>query len=437
MGRRWDASDPEADQKAGAPGRHPALAYNLSMSSVVSRWLPVALWVTVIYTTIGFVRHLREWYVARWDTTFIGWAVAAVLVAGAAAAAVVVRHRVRQLRPGAMVWLAGLTLVLVVWTFSLRRSPEEAVHFIEYGALALLLHRALRPVVPGPSVFVAGALAGALVGTTDEIIQWFSPSRYWDWRDIVLNAGAGGVVQLAVWRVLPERADPKPPRSIRIVLRLAAAQLLLLTLCLANTPDRVARYAPALPGLDHFTNPDNPMAEYGHLHRIPGLGSFKSRLGLSELADQDRQRAAEVARLVDDARHRYGVFLRTWPVTEDPFTYEMRVHLFARNRNLAKARERGLDGPVAIEQLTTSWNENRLVESFFGRSLAQSSYVWPVELRQRLESRRDPDMVFRSAAASHLICFASESTLRLILLTMVAVCIAADLRIRSTEGRRP
>ena len=437
MGRRWDAYEQEADQKAGAPGRHPAHAYNLSMSATVSRWLPVVLWIAVIYTTIGFVRDLREWYVARWDPVFIAWAVAAVLVIAAAAAAIVLRNRVPDLRPGAGWWLAGLTLVLVGWTFSLRRSPEEAVHFIEYGALALLLHRALRPVVPGALVFVAGALVGAIVGTTDEVIQWFSPSRYWDWRDIVLNTGAGGVVQLALWRVLPGGADPTSPRSLRIVLRLAAAQLLLLTLCLANTPERVARYAPALPGFDHLTNPDNPMAEYGHLHRIPDLGSFKSRLDLPELEAQDRERAAEVARLVDDARHTYGVFLRSWPVNDDPFTYEMRVHLFARDRNLGKARRRGLDGPVAVEQLTTSWHENRLVETVFGRSLARSSYVWPVELRQRLDADRDRGVVFHSAAASHLISFASESTLRLILLTLVAGSIAADLRLRSTDGRRP
>lgn len=90
-----------------------------------------------------------------------------------------------------------------------------------------------------------------------------------------------------------------------------------------------------------------------------------------------------------------------------------------------------------MEQLTTSWHENRLVETIFGRSLARSSYVWPVELRQRLDSVRDPDAVFHSAAASHLITIASERTIRLVLLALVAACIAADLRLRTTDGRRP
>lgn len=398
--------------------------------------MPVLLWIAVIYTTIPFVRVLREWYVERWDPVLIAWSVACILVVAARTTVIVLRRRALVLRPGAMPWLAGVTLVLVLWTFSLRRSPEEAVHFLEYGILAVLLHRALRPTVPDAFVFIAGALAGALIGTVDEVIQWFSPGRFWDWRDIVLNAGAGAFIQFALWRILPPHSGETSSRSKRIVVRLMVGQLLLLTICLANTPQRVARYAPGLPGFEHLTSPENPMAEYGHLHRVTGLGSFKSRLDLSELDHEDRERASEVATLVDEARHRYGVFLKTWPAGEDPFTYEMRVHLFARDRNLAKAQKQDRNEPAAIEQLNSSWYENRLIEEFFGRSLSQSTYTWPPELRRQLESLHDPDANFRSAAGSHLICFSSEKTLRLVLLALVAVCVITDIRWRSSDRRR-
>jgi hypothetical protein len=406
------------------------------MPSAAKRWIPVVVWVAAIYTTIGFVRRLREWYVERWDPVFIGWAVTAVLVAAAGTAAIVLLRRAHVLRPGAIQWLSIVTVILVLWTYSLRRSPEEAVHFIEYGLLAILLHRALRPTIPGSLLFVAGALVGALIGTVDEVIQWFSPNRFWDWRDIGLNAGAGAIVQFALWRLRPPRPEVSPPRSQRIVLRLASALLLLLTLCLANTPHRVARYAPFLPGFEHLTSPENPMAEYGHLHRVPSLGSFKSRLDIEDLDREDRNRSSEVARLVDGSRYSYGTFLSTWPVSEDPFTYEMRVHLFARGRNLGKARDQEFKGSAAVEQLTTSWHENRLLEEFFGRSLEQSAYVWPPDLQQRVASRRNPEFVFQSAAGSHLITFATEKTLRLLLLVLFAACVTADLRIRSTDGRR-
>ncbi len=171
------------------------------MPPLVRRWLPVLLWVLVIYTTIPFVRALREWYVARWDPRWIGLGVAAFLVAAAVSTLVVLGRRMGRLPTRTIVWVAGITTISVLWTISLRRSPEETVHILEYGVLAMLLHRALRPSMHDALVFVAGALIGSLVGTVDEIIQWISPGRYWDWRDLVLNGGVGALAQIVIWRI--------------------------------------------------------------------------------------------------------------------------------------------------------------------------------------------------------------------------------------------
>ena len=405
------------------------------MASPIRRWLPVVLWVLVIYTTIPFVRALREWYVARWDPAWIGWAVAAVLVCAAAATLAILKQQALPAPRGRTLWIAAATAVFVAWTFSLRRSPEEAVHFLEYGVLAVLIHRALRPSMQSALIFVAAALIGALIGTADEIIQWITPSRYWDWRDLVLNGGAGALTQFILWRATGPAGHPPDTASLRLVLRLVAAQSLLLILCLANTPERVARYAPSLPGASHLTSSRNPMAEYGHRHTAPGLGTFTSRLTLEELRRQDDGRATEVAGMLDANRHRYGLFLDTWPVSEDPFTYEARVHLYARDRNLAKARERAFTGAVALEHLAVAWSENSLMERYFGNTLSRSSYPWDPKLLGRIESVHDPDLLFRSAAGSHLITFASERTIRFILLVLVAAMIIADLQLGRTRGR--
>ena len=406
------------------------------MPSRMNRWLPVVLWTAVIYTTVPFVRTLREWYVARWDPATITWAVAATLTCGALAAALILGRRSTSLRPGALLWIITVSGALVLWTFSLRRSPEEAVHFLEYGVLALLIHRALRPVMDDELVFVAGVLIGTLIGTVDEIIQWLSPQRYWDWRDLVLNGGAGALIQLALWRIVP----PLPARwsvpSARIVVRLAAVTLLMITLCLANTPRVVARYAPHLPGADHLMTSHNPMAEYGHRHELPGLGIFKSRLDLEAIADEDRRRAADVAATVDRYRRRYGEFLDTWPVADDGFTYEVRVHLFARDRNLARAREQGASGALARENASVAWAENRLVEELYPHTLAASAYAWRDRQRHRADELRDPGHVFSSAAASHLITFASEGVLRALLLSVIALLIVTDLALGRYQRRR-
>lgn len=398
--------------------------------------MPVLLWVLVITTTIPFVRDLREWYVARWDPAWIGRAVAAVLVAAAVTTLVVLGRRLGRLPTRTIIWVAGITVIFVLWTVSLRRSPEEAVHFLEYGVLAILLHRALRPSMHNALVFAAGALIGSLVGTMDEIIQWLSPGRYWDWRDLVLNGGAGALTQLVLWRIAPRAPRLLDPASVRIVLRLVAAQLALLTVCLANTPARIARYAPHFPGSEYLTSSLNPMAEYGHRFVVSEIGVFASRLTLERLEHEDATRAAEVAALIDENRHSYPRFLDTWPVYLDPFTYEARVHLFARDRNLAKAREQDFTGGAAAHQLTVAWHENRLLEVCFPNTLEASSYRWKPELRQRVEAASDPGSRFRSAAGSHLITIASERKIRAVLLLLVGVLILADHRMGRSVAKR-
>ena len=64
-----------------------------------------------------------------------------------------------------------------------------------------------------PATFVLAALAGLIVGTAEEAVQWFIPDRIGEIRDIFLNAAAiavGLLVALAIdpprsftWRVTP------------------------------------------------------------------------------------------------------------------------------------------------------------------------------------------------------------------------------------------
>ncbi len=404
--------------------------------SRVRRWLPVVLWIAVIYTAIPLTRALSRWFADHVGLAVVTWLVIGTLVAGAAGGAALAIRRLGRLRSGSLPWLIAVVGILALWALSLRRSPEEAVHLPEYGVLAVLLWRALRPTVPDANVFVAGAVIGCLVGTVDEVIQWLTPERFWDWRDVALNGGAGALVQLLLWRIDPRPRAAISPGSVRLVLRLAVAQLLLVGLCLANTPARVASYAPLLPGGESLTRSHNPMAEYGHRHEIDGLGVFSSRLTLAELAAEDGARGAEVGALVDDWRRRYSEFLDVWPFADDPFTYELRVHLFARDRNLGRAREGGFNGAEVSERATVAWFENRLVEQIFPSSLGHSSYRWPPDLERRVEAIRDPDHRFVSAAGSHLITIAPERVVLGVIAGLVGLLVAADRLWGRSNGSR-
>jgi hypothetical protein len=156
----------------------------------------------------------------------------------------------------------------------------------------------------------------------------------------------------------------------------------------------------------------------------------RGRLGLAELEAEDRARAAEVAAVLDDARHSYGRFLDTWPVAEDPFTYEARVHLFSRDHNLAEAHRAGFAGAAARRAATVAWFENALLERHFGRTLAASSYRWGRQQRARVEALREPGRRLVSAAGSHLITIASEGRLR-------ALLAVADLSLGRYHRSRP
>ncbi len=104
--------------------------------------------------------------------------------------------------------VAGVYLLLLYWLY--RSSvPEECVHLLEYGMLGGLIYTALverqrrRDALSadftGPWAPAVGAiLATALLGWVDEAIQFWLPERYYDARDIALNAVAGVLAVLAL-----------------------------------------------------------------------------------------------------------------------------------------------------------------------------------------------------------------------------------------------
>ncbi len=242
------------------------------------------LWIGLIYVSIPFVRRAREAFAARWPAEVIAYAVIAVVLGTAVTAIFILRRRQPQIGRSDLLWLAGVAAVFVVWTHHLMGQPEEAVHFLEYGVLGVLLYRAFENRVPDPTIYVAVTLTGLLVGTVDEIIQWLVPGRYWDFRDIVLNAGAVALVQIAIWRLF-KRPSRSVSRSSRCLMcRLAAAQVLLLTLCMAATPQRLHRIANHLPLPDRLATGVDAICEYGFCHSVDDLTVFRSRLSSAELA---------------------------------------------------------------------------------------------------------------------------------------------------------
>jgi len=413
----------------GDSDRHPAPRRRTGRAAIAA-----AAWAALLYASIPLVRPVQQQLLGAIGSA---WIIVMVLVAVAAAVAIavfLVRRSQRPTSPFDIVWLVVIGTIAAAIAWHLRERPEEAVHLLQFGVLAALLFRALRPAEPDVAILLSVVLLGTLVGTVDEIIQWIVPGRFWDLRDVAVNAGACALTSAALWRLDPGPWRPPATSSIRLAVRLAAALLLLLTLCLANTPERVAWYSERVPGLGLLAHSDNAMAEYGYRHQLPGIGGMKSRLTLAELAEQDRTRAGEVAALLDRyPESRYQRFLDEHSAAADPFQYEARVHLFSRDVHLRDLRAAPPGSAAAREHATIALREQQLLERVFGNTLAHSTFNLKPQRRQLLEQLHDPGRPFVSASAAHLITGFGERTLRLALLAAAAALLAIDAVVR----RRP
>ena len=90
-----------------------------------------------------------------------------------------------------LILLTYLSLSLDVWV--------ERIHFVEYAFLGLLISRVVN-VTKLHSIIFSGCLV-ILIGTVDEIIQWFLPNRFGDLRDVFMNS-VGGLSGLWLGRFL-------------------------------------------------------------------------------------------------------------------------------------------------------------------------------------------------------------------------------------------
>ena len=94
--------------------------------------------------------------------------------------------------------------IMIVQTYDIL---VEKIHFIEYGILAYLLYRALKPKLHGSLIYPASFIILTLIGWGDELIQYFLPDRYYDFRDVVLNGLSGGLILILIYTVEKLKKD--------------------------------------------------------------------------------------------------------------------------------------------------------------------------------------------------------------------------------------
>jgi VanZ family protein len=260
--------------------------------------------------------------------------------------------RRRFLRYGALICALGCA----VWFSILEATGNPDVdvvqrfHFVEYGVITFLFYRVWRS-LQDPAILVMPILAGLLVGTADEWLQWFIPNRVGEIADVLLNGiaiGCGLLFSLG--------ADP-PHRfhwtfrqgSIVRVGRLAATTVVALAL---------------------FVH----IVHLGYDIRDREVGLFKSRYSMTAL------HALAEAKRADWRIHPPPLVLQRVS-REDQYMTEGVTHVQRRNELLAANDVKG------------AWMENLILEKYYAPVLDTPSYVsrtghrWSAEQRQSVSSR--------------------------------------------------
>ncbi len=346
-----------------------------------------------------FVAEIRAAIAAAFPghvRTIIGGSVVA-MIGGAIAIAV---SRIREHRAVRYVALvaaltAGAVFARGMSTGNADTDVVESFHFVEYGLLTLLFYRAWRP-LGDLSVLVLPVLAGVLVGTLDEWLQWFVPARVGELHDVVLDAGAvacGLLFSIAL----------SPPARFALALGPRSAMRI-------GSAAVVVTIAAAL--FFHTVH-------LGYDVREPGIGVFRSRYSRGQLESAAKERTARWRGQPPPAAGRLS--------REDQYVSEALWHV--RHRNEAMAR-----GDVL-----TAWRENRILETFYapvletGTSDSPAGFSWPAEQRVEVARAAGGDgRPYVSEAAPMPIYDWSKATFWLIIALAASVMLAAG----ASAGRR-
>jgi VanZ family protein len=331
--------------------------------SAAARWsLPLAASLAAV--AIGpFLGELRVRLVEAFGRRFFA-ALALGLAAVALGAGAVAVGRLRRWgRRGLPARLAGLALaaVLVVLQVIWWRTGDanvdlfQRVHLPEYALLAVLYLLAFRSRHRGIVLPVLTLAAVTLVGLADEAVQWATPVRVGDGRDVLLNlyAGVVGVIFGLSLVPRPVLGGPSAPATRRAAAWLCAGVV--------------------LAGAAFFD-----VAHLGHRIDDPEVGSFVSYFSPRSLERAREERARRWA--VDPPRPPRPLAF------EDYFLTEAGWH--------AQARNEALSG----EDFERAFEENRILERWYTPYLDLGRrHRWPPAQRAYVERHREP---FESATLS-------------------------------------
>ena len=346
-------------------------------------WLYVAIWTLCIFSVIPMARLIQKYVYQTWGRELFTYVVISVTII-ALAVSIIYVYRLRLNSRTSYFWLIAVAGIIFVYTLDLgKQQPEESVHFILFGVLGVLVYRALTHRLKDPSIFFAGAIICGCIGIVDEFIQWMTPRRLWDLRDIGLNLFSSALVQVAIAKGLRPAFILRgiSRENLRFLCGLTITATAVLGGSLLMTPPRIVWISERIGFLEFLKYNDSVMLEYGYLYEDSEAGVFRSRFTPHELKQVEQTRAVEAAKILNKFQDEklYSLFLGSYTPITDPFVHEARVHLFRRDRYFDKALEIGDNSKWYAAGLTIALRENLIMKKYFYNTLKHSNYIWTDE----------------------------------------------------------
>lgn len=255
---------------------------------------------------------------------------------------------------GGYMWLNGTPYAEV--------NAVERVHFVEYGFIAFLFYQAWRP-AGDVSILILPVLAGFMVGTFDEWLQWFIPVRVGEAHDVFLNLTSliCGVMFAVALRPPDRFVWSAGARTWRRVGLISAIVWLVFAAFVSQV-------------------------HLGYENEFQGLGRFRSHYTIDQLMVLQKDRLnrwnADPPRVLRRLSQ------------EDQYLDEGLWHIRQRNR----------------AEVFEAFHENLILERFFAPVLDIPTYAtsnpnrWPIEQRRNIEaSIQNPAAPFVSAAEPYPI----------------------------------
>jgi hypothetical protein len=390
-------------------------------------WMAVAICTVSIFFTVTIARAIQNFVSETWSRSLFGYAVLFCTAAALFSTFYIFIFKLKIRSALNYIVLAATAGAYTYFTLQLWETPEEAIHFLEYGLLGFLLFSALKFRTKDKFISISAFLIGCLIGTFDEILQWAVPDRYWDFRDVGLNALSSGLFQFALaLGIRPPIISQKVRfRSVKKASALLAANIILLGLCFSNTPARVSSYTRTFPFLS-FLLREEAMNQFNKKHEDPEIGVFYSRLTIPNLLREDSERASEYGQILAEWEDRdYAEFLRNYTGIWAPFLHEMRVHVYRRDKRFERALQ-SEDDNIRDRDLFIAYKENLILEKYFGNTLKESPYLWDEKTRLSAEDSVDTTAPYRSPVSATLFSPKSEKDLWIGILFFLALLLTVN-----------